>query len=98
MKSGTKEIHGTNWKTTLKTAISTYLSIVTLNVNGLNVLIKRYGMGVLVVAQWKRTPLGTMRMQDRSLASLSGLSIWRCHELWCKSQTQFGSGISVTVA
>ena len=52
MKSGTKEIHGTNWKTTLKTAISTYLSIVTLNVNGLNVLIKRYGMGVLVVAQW----------------------------------------------
>ena len=26
-----------------------------------------------------------MRMQVRSLASLSGLRIRRCHELWCKS-------------
>jgi len=38
------------------------------------------------VAQRKRIQLGTMRLQVRSLASLSGLRIWRCHELWCSSQ------------
>ena len=27
-----------------------------------------------------------MRMQVRSLALLSGLRIWRCHELWCRSK------------
>ena len=25
-----------------------------------------------------------MRLRVRSLASLSGLSIWHCHELWCR--------------
>ena len=34
-----------------------------------------------MVVQWKRIQLGTMRFQVRSLASLSGLRIWRCHEL-----------------
>ena len=34
----------------------------------------------------------------RSLASLSGLRIQRCHELWWRSQTQLGSGIAVAVA
>ena len=29
-----------------------------------------------------------MRMQVWSLASLSGLRIWHCHELWCRSQLQ----------
>ena len=28
--------------------------------------------------------LGTMRFQVGSLASLSGLRIWRCRELWCR--------------
>jgi len=28
----------------------------------------------------------------------SGLRIWRCRELWCRSQTQFGSCIAVAVA
>ena len=37
--------------------------------------------GVPVVAQWKRIQLGTMRSWVRSLASLSGLRIWRCCEL-----------------
>ena len=36
--------------------------------------------GVSVVTQWLRNPLGTIRFQVRSLASLSGLRIWRCHE------------------
>ena len=28
---------------------------------------------------------------------LSGLRIWHCHEVWCRSQTRLGSGIAVTV-
>ena len=32
--------------------------------------------------------LGTMRLRVRSLALLRGLRIWRCRELWCRSQTQ----------
>ena len=39
------------------------------------------------MAQWKRIQLGTMTFQVRSLASLSGLRIHRCHELWCRLQT-----------
>ena len=44
----------------------------------------QYQNGVPVVAQWKRIQLGTMRLQVRTLASLSGLRIWHCHELWCR--------------
>ena len=32
-----------------------------------------------------------MRMLVQSLASLSGLRIWHCHELWCRLQMQLGS-------
>ena len=32
-----------------------------------------------------------------TLASLSGLKIWHCHELWCRSQMWFESGIAVAV-
>ena len=39
-----------------------------------------------------------MRMPVRSLALLSGLRIWRCYELWCRSQTLLGSCVAVTVA
>ena len=28
--------------------------------------------------------LVSMRMQVRSLASITGLKIWHCHELWCR--------------
>ena len=31
-----------------------------------------------------------MKMQVRSLASLSGLKIRRCHELWCRWQMLLG--------
>ena len=37
-----KEKHRLNWKTRCKMAINMYLSIVTLNVNGLNAPIKRH--------------------------------------------------------
>ena len=46
------------------------------------------------MAQQKRIRLGTMRLWVRSLASLSGLTIWCCHELWCRSQTWLGSPIA----
>ena len=36
-----------------------------------------------------------MRTWVQSLALLSGLRIWRCLELWCRSQTQLGSCIAV---
>ena len=39
-----------------------------------------------------------MRMQVRSLASLSGLRIQPCCELWCWSQMWLRSGVAVAVA
>ena len=45
-----------------------------------------------------RTQLQSMRMQVRSLASLSGLRIRHCCELWYRSQTWLGSDIAVAVA
>ena len=38
-----------------------------------------------------------MRTQVLSLASLSGSRIQHCCELWCRSQTQFGSCVAVAV-
>ena len=34
----------------------------------------------------------------RSLALLSGLRIWRCHELWCRSQMRLRSAVAVALA
>ena len=50
------------------------------------------------MVQRKQIPLGTMTLQVRSLASLGGLRIRHCCELWCRSQTWLGSGIAVAVA
>ena len=36
--------------------------------------------------------------QVHFLALLGGLRIWRCHELWWRSQMQLGSGFAVAVA
>ena len=44
------------------------------------------GLGVPVMAQWKQIQLGTMRLQVRSLPSLSGLRIQHCRDLWFSSQ------------
>ena len=43
------------------------------------------------------TWLVSMRMWVRSLALLSGLRIWRCCKLWCRSQMWLWSGIAVAV-
>ena len=45
-----------------------------------------------------RTQLVSMRMQVQTLAPLGGLRIQHCHERWCRSQIQLGSGIAVAVA
>ena len=42
-----------------------------------------------------RTWLVSMRMWVWFLVSLSGLAIWCCCELWCKSQMRLGSPIAV---
>ena len=44
-----------------------------------------------------RTWLGSMRMWVQSLALLSGLRIWRGHELWSRSQVQLRSWVAVAV-
>ena len=49
-KKGGKEKHRINWKTRFKMAINTYLSIITLNVSGLNAPVKRHR-----VADWIKT-------------------------------------------
>ena len=50
------------------------------------------------MVQHKRIPLGTMKLWVQSLAFLSGLRIWHCCELWCRSQTRWlVSCISVAV-
>ena len=44
-----------------------------------------------------RTQLESMRIWVQSLALLSGLRIWCCHELRCRSQMQLRSGVAVAV-
>ena len=52
---------------------------------------------VPIVAQRKWIWLVTMRFHVRSLASLSGLRIRCCWELWCRSKTRLGSCIAVAL-
>ena len=53
--------------------------------------------GVPVVAQWKLIQLVTMWLPVQFLASISGLRIWYCHELWRKLQRRLGSYVAVAV-
>ena len=50
------------------------------------------------MAQQNEIWLRTMRLQVWSLASLSGLRIWSCCELWCRLQMQLGPGVAAAVA
>ena len=54
--------------------------------------------GVPIVAQQKWIRLAYLGMQVQSLASLSGLRIQRCCELWCMLQTLLRSDAAVVVA
>ena len=58
---------------------------------------KQLNIGIPVMAQRKQIWLVCMRMRVRSLASLSGLGMWYCHELWHRLQMWFGSHIAVAV-
>ena len=58
-------------------------------------LFKKQNKGVPIVAQQKGIQLGTMRLSVRFLASLSGLRIWHCHELWCRLKVRLGSGVAM---
>ena len=48
LKKERKEKYGMNWETRFKMEINTYLSIITLNVNGLNAPIKRHRVADLI--------------------------------------------------
>ena len=54
--------------------------------------------GVSIVVQRKWIQQGSTRLQVRSLPLFCGLRIQRCHELWCRWQTQLRSDIAVAVA
>ena len=56
--------------------------------------VKGMGWGVPIVGQWKWIWLASMRTQFRSQASLSGLRIRHCCELWCSLQMRLGSGVA----
>ena len=73
------------------------IGIRTLWVSMLIIKIKNNSLGVPIMVQQKWIWLGTMRVRVRSLASLSGLRIWHCHELWCRLQTRLGSDVAVAV-
>ena len=49
------------------------------------------------MAQWLANPTRNHEVAARSLASLSGLRIQHCPELWCRSQTWLGSRVAVAV-
>ena len=53
--------------------------------------------GIPIVAQQKQIQLGTMRLWVLSLASLSGLRIRHCRELWCRSQMWLRSLVAVAL-
>ena len=50
------------------------------------------------MARWKRIRQGTISLLVQSLASLSGLRVRRCCELWHRSQMWLGSGAAVDLA
>ena len=52
---------------------------------------------VPIMAQQKRIQLVSMRMKVQSLAVLSGLRIYHCHELSCRSQNRLGSCVAMAV-
>ena len=59
---------------------------------------KIFDLGVPVAAQQKWIQPVTMKLWVQSMASLSGLRIWRSHELWCRSQKRLRPSVAVVVA
>ena len=69
-KKGRKEKHRINWKTRIKMATNIYLSIITLNVSGLNAPIQRHRVADWIQKQnlqsavYKRLTLGQRTQRD----------------------------------
>ena len=59
--------------------------------------LKLSAFGVPVVALWLTNPTRIHGLQVPFQASLSGLRIQRCHELWRRSPARLGSGVAVAV-
>ena len=57
----------------------------------------RSPMDFLSWLRGQQTQLASMRTQVQSLASLSGLRIWRCHEVQCRSQMWLRSCVAMAV-
>ena len=54
-------------------------------------------IGVPIVVRLLTNLTRNQRLWVQSLALLSGLRIWRCPELWCRSQTQLRSCFAVAL-
>ena len=50
------------------------------------------------MAQWLTNPTRNHEVAVRSLPLLSGLTVQRCRELWCRLQTRLGSRVAVALA
>jgi len=59
---------------------------------------KKENLEVPVVAQWLTNPTRNREVAVPSLPLLSGLTILRCRELWCRLQTRLGSRVAVALA
>ena len=59
--------------------------------------LKVHLIGVLVVTWRQWIQMAFMRMRVWSLASRSGLRIWRGREVWCRLQVWMGSGVAVAM-
>ena len=60
--------------------------------------IKKLSYGVPVVAAVEMNPTRNHEVAGSILASLNGLKIRRCREVWCRSQTWLKSGVAMAVA
>ena len=59
---------------------------------------KKGQYGVPVVAQWLTNPTRNHEVAGSVPALACGLTIRRCHELWCRLQTRLGSRVAVALA
>ena len=60
-------------------------------------VIKTHFPGVPVVAQRVKNLISIDEDGGLILALLSGLSIWRCYKLWCRSRMWLRSGVAVAL-